>query len=53
MIIFPSTVVHFATPYRGARQPRITLSWNLNKAPLASRPDDDQSRGIPPHPKTA
>lgn len=53
MIIFPSTVVHFATPYRGTRQPRITLSWNLNKAPLPSRPDDDAIRGIPPHPKDA
>jgi hypothetical protein len=52
MIIFPSTVVHFATPYRGTRLPRITLSWNLNKAPLASRPDDDAIRGIPPHPKS-
>lgn len=53
MIIFPSKVVHFATPYSGATQPRITLSWNINKAPLASRPDDDERQGIPPHPKDA
>ncbi len=52
MIVFPSAVVHFATPYRGTRLPRITLSWNLNKAPFASRPDDDAIRGIRPHPKS-
>jgi len=50
MIIFPSTVVHFATPYRGETRPRITLSWNLNKTPLPSRPDDDEARGITAHP---
>jgi hypothetical protein len=50
MIIFPSTVVHFATPYRGETRPRITLSWNLNKTPLASRPADDEERGIAAHP---
>ncbi len=50
MIIFPSTVVHFATPYRGETRPRITLSWNLNKTPLASRPADDEARGIAAHP---
>lgn len=50
MIIFPSTVVHFATPYGGETKPRITLSWNINKAPLPDRPDDDERRGIPAHP---
>ncbi len=53
MIIFPSTVVHFATPYHGETSPRITLSWNINKAPLPSRPDDDELRGITAHPSRA
>lgn len=50
MIIFPSTAVHFATPYRGTSLPRITLSWNINKTPLAERPADDELRGISAHP---
>jgi hypothetical protein len=50
MIVFPSTVVHFATPYRGGTRPRITLSWNINKAPLPDRPADDERRGIAAHP---
>ncbi len=49
MIVFPSTVVHFVTPYRGGDRPRITISWNINGAPLAGQPQDDDS-GIPPHP---
>jgi hypothetical protein len=43
-------VVHFATPYRGGTRPRITLSWNINKAPLPDRPADDERRGIAAHP---
>jgi hypothetical protein len=50
MLVFPSTVVHFATPYRGEARPRITISWNINKAPLADRPADDAQRGIAAHP---
>lgn len=53
MIIFPSTVVHFATPYRGETRPRITISWNINKAPLPDRPADDSQRGISAHPDRA
>lgn len=49
MIVFPSSVVHFVTPYRGEDKPRITLSWNINPQPLAGRPQDDDA-GIPPHP---
>ena len=30
MIMFPGQAVHCVTPYLGT-QPRITLSWNLNK----------------------
>lgn len=29
MIIFPSQVVHYVSPYKGER-PRITLAWNIN-----------------------
>ena len=50
MIIFPSTAVHFATPYRGTSLPRITIAWNINSAPLAERPADDEVRGITAHP---
>jgi hypothetical protein len=50
MIVWPSTVVHFATPYRGETRPRITISWNINKAPLPRRPSDDEQLGIPDHP---
>ena len=50
MLAFPSRVVHLATPYIGQSQPRITLSWNINSAPLPSRPPDDAARGISPHP---
>lgn len=34
MIIFPGQVVHFVNVYRGER-PRITMSWNLNRAAVA------------------
>ncbi len=50
MIVFPSSVVHFVTPYRGEDRPRITLSWNINAKPLAGRPQDDDA-SIPPHPE--
>lgn len=50
MVVFPSTMVHFATPYRGETRPRITISWNINKAPLPGRPADDAERGITAHP---
>ena len=50
MIVFPSTAVHLATPYRGATSPRITISWNINAAPLPGSPQDDTKREIPPHP---
>ncbi len=49
MIVFPSSVVHLVTPYRGEDRPRITMSWNINAQPLAGRPQDDDA-GIPPHP---
>ncbi|MDJ0948543.1 MAG: putative 2OG-Fe(II) oxygenase [Alphaproteobacteria bacterium] len=32
MIIFPGQLVHFVTPYFGAR-PRITIAWNINNQP--------------------
>ena len=50
MIAFPSTAVHFVTPYRGEKTPRMTISWNINAAPLPGRPQDDAKREIPPHP---
>jgi hypothetical protein len=37
MIMFPGQTVHFVTLYRGER-PRITLSWDLNHAPVAGEP---------------
>jgi hypothetical protein len=37
MIMFPGQTVHFVTLYRGER-PRITMSWNINHAPVAGDP---------------
>jgi hypothetical protein len=37
MMMFPGQTVHFVNPYRGER-PRITLSWNINFAPLPGEP---------------
>ena len=34
MILFPGALVHCVNPYFG-RRPRITMSWNLNKAAIA------------------
>lgn len=33
MILFPGEVIHMVNPYFGKR-PRITLSWNINAAPI-------------------
>lgn len=43
MICFPSSVLHFVTPYRGETKPRITLSWNINAQPVAGHPEDDDT----------
>lgn len=51
MIIFPSTVVHMVTPYKGKR-PRITLAWNIVDKKLPPR-KERESVGIPPHPGRA
>ncbi|MEP4193708.1 MAG: putative 2OG-Fe(II) oxygenase [Sneathiella sp.] len=51
MIVFPSSIVHMVTPYRGTR-PRITLAWNINQAVLPPR-TKQESIGIPPHPGKA
>ncbi len=51
MIVFPSSIVHMVTPYRGER-PRITLAWNINEAELPPR-SKEESIGIPPHPGKA
>ncbi len=48
MIVFPSSVVHMVTPYKG-KNPRITLAWNINAKQLTARPEAD-SIGIPKHP---
>lgn len=37
MLIFPSQLVHSVNPY-GGNQPRITLSWNINKNMLPESP---------------
>lgn len=34
MLLFPGEVIHLVCPYEGER-PRITLSWNINRQPLA------------------
>ena len=49
MICFPSSVLHFVTPYRGDSKPRITLSWNINAQPVAGHPEDDDAT-ITAHP---
>ena len=47
MICFPSSVLHFVTPYRGETKPRITLSWNINAQPVEGRPEDDDPTVTP------
>ena len=37
MIMFPGKTVHTVTPYHGT-QPRVTLSWNINRTALAGSP---------------
>ena len=37
MILFPGQAVHFVTPYHG-KQPRLTMSWNLNKVARPGEP---------------
>ncbi len=49
MIVFPSSVVHLVTLYRGEDRPRIAMSWNINAQPLAGRPQDEDA-DIPLHP---
>ncbi|GLQ05542.1 putative 2OG-Fe(II) oxygenase [Sneathiella chinensis] len=51
MIVFPASVVHMVTPYRG-KSPRITLAWNINNVALKPR-TERESYGIPPHPGKA
>lgn len=43
MLLFPGKAVHFVTPYRGQR-PRLTLSWNINKAAREGSPFPPGSR---------
>ena len=50
MIVFPSNVVHLVTPYRGQKTARITMSWNINAAPIGGREEESVRRGIPLHP---
>jgi len=38
MLMFPGQAVHFVTPYRGRKRPRLTMSWNLNHAERAGSP---------------
>ena len=47
MICFPSSVLHFVTPYRGETKPRITLSWNINAQPVEGHPEDDDPTVTP------
>jgi len=49
MICFPSSVLHFVTPYRGESKPRITISWNINAQLVAGRPGDEDAT-ITTHP---
>lgn len=51
MIVFPSSVVHMVTPYRGTK-PRITIAWNINEKALPPR-NKEEHYGIPPHPGKA
>ncbi len=51
MIVFPASVVHMVTPYRG-KHPRITIAWNINETALLPR-SKEESIGIPPHPGKA
>lgn len=37
MIIFPSAVIHCVNPYTG-KTPRVTMSWNINRFPVAGSP---------------
>lgn len=39
MLIWPSHLVHFVTPYAGDR-PRITLAWNISRHAGEMRPDE-------------
>jgi hypothetical protein len=33
LLMFPSEVIHFVTPYTG-KSPRITLAWNIDSKPI-------------------
>lgn len=37
MMIFPAEFIHHVNPYQG-HKPRITMSWNLTREPVAGRP---------------
>jgi hypothetical protein len=45
LVMFPSEVIHFVTPYTG-KSPRITLAWNIDSRSI---PGDAIPGGLPVH----